>query len=408
MSTVSRAAPVGAARVPLPRLLGPAFVAAIAYLDPGNFATTVAAGAADGYLLIWVVLAANLMAFLVQHLAARLGVATGAGLCELVRDRCRPWVTRLYWGQAEIVCAATDLAEIVGAAIALRMLFGVPLPLGGMAAVGFSLLVLALAGRNQVVFERVIALAVGLILLAFAAAGCIAGISVGAAATGLVPSSAGGQSLLLVTGIMGATIMPHAVYTHSALTPRIRRETLGERQSAARSQRADVGVAMTLAGLGNIAILAVAAASLHGRVGADVSLDDARAALSAQSIPLGLLFAVALLLSGLAASGVGTLAGQVVMSGLLRRQFPQSVRRLATAVPALLILFCCPDPTKALLLSQVALSFGLPFALVPLVLATRKVSVMGDWAVGRTTAALGAGCVAVIVGLNAVLIWSAR
>ncbi|WP_202476900.1 MULTISPECIES: Nramp family divalent metal transporter [Streptomyces] len=390
---------------PLLRMLGPAFVAAIAYVDPGNFATNVSGGATEGYSLVWIVVAASGAAALIQFLAGRLGLATGRDLCTLVREQGRPWQVAMMWVQAELVCMATDLAEIVGGAVALNLLFGLQPALGGLLVVGLSYAVTALADRRQVRFERLMALALGGVLVAFVAACVLAKVRVGAVATGLVPSASDIDKtyLTLAIAIVGATVMPHAIYVHSALTARLHGTARGV---AAHGQRTDVGLAMTLAALGNLVLLGVAAALLHGRSGfsGDVTLADAHHAFTGASPLLGLVFLVALLLSGLAASGVGTYAGQVVMRGLLRRSVPTVLRRGLTALPGLVVLCVGMEPTKALVASQVVLSFGIPFALVPLIRFVRRVDLMGDWAVGRVTVLAASGCAAVIVALNCLLL----
>ncbi|MFJ8473584.1 Nramp family divalent metal transporter [Kitasatospora sp. NPDC094011] len=387
------------------RTLGPAFVAAIAYVDPGNFATNVAGGATKGYSLIWIVVAASAAAALIQFLAGRLGLATGRDLCTVVRERARPWQVAAMWVQAELVCMATDLAEIVGAAVAANLLFGLPPVLGGLLAVGLSYAVVALADRRQARFERLMALALGAMLTAFVLACALAEVSPGPVAAGFLPAAADldGTYLTLAIAIVGATVMPHAVYLHSALTARLHGTAPGP---AARGQRVDVGLAMTLATLGNLALLGVAAALLHGRSGPadDATLTDAHHAFAAVSPVLGTVFLVALLLSGLTASGVGTYAGQVVMRGLLRRSVPVVLRRGVTALPALAVLCLGVEPTRALVASQVVLSFGIPFALVPLIRYVRRVDLMGDWAVGRATVLTASGCAAVIVALNCLLL----
>ena len=386
-------------------LLGPAFVAAIAYVDPGNFATNFSAGARFGYLLIWVIVAANLMAMLVQSLSGKVGLATGRNLAELCRDHFPRPVVRGLWAQAELVAMATDLAEIIGGAIALNLLFGIPLLSGGAitAVVAFGLL--ALQGRGYRPFERAIVGLLGVIALGFLYGAITAGVDGGQLAAGLVPAFDGSDSVLLATGILGATVMPHVIYLHSALTQdRVAAEDDGELQVLLRHQRLDVVVAMGLAGLVNGAMLVIAAQLLRGEPGVD-TLEGVHSALGRiAGAPVAFAFAVALLASGFASSGVGTYAGQVVMQGFLRRRIPLVLRRGITMAPALLVLALGVDPTRALVLSQVVLSFGIPFALIPLVLLTRRRDVMGTLVNRPVTTAAAWVVTAVIVSLNAFLL----
>ena len=395
----------GALRGRLP-LLGPAFVAAIAYVDPGNFATNFSAGATFGYLLVWVIVVANLMAMLVQSLSGKVGLATGRNLAELCRDHFPRPVVRGLWVQAELVAMATDLAEIIGGAIALNLLFGIPLLTGGAitAAVAFALL--TLQGRGYRPFELAIAGLLGVITLGFLYGAVSSGADGSELAAGLVPRFDGTESVLLATGILGATVMPHVIYLHSALTQdRIAAEDPAEVQVLLRHQRLDVVVAMGVAGLVNIAMLVLAARLLLGEPDVD-TLEGAHAALGRiAGAPLAFAFAVALLASGFASSGVGTYAGQVVMQGFLRRRIPLLLRRGITMAPALVVLAAGVDPTRALVLSQVVLSFGIPFALVPLVLLTRRVDVMGALVNRPVTTAVAALVAAVISGLNAFLLY---
>ena len=387
-------------------LLGPAFVVAIAYVDPGNFATNFSAGASYGYLLLWVVVVANGVAMLVQALSAKAGLATGANLPELCRRHFSPSVARGLWVQAELVAMATDLAEVIGGAVALQLLFGLPLLLGGLltGAVAFGLM--ALQGRGYRPFEVAITGLFAVILLGFLADLLQVHVSGGGAVAGLTPRFSGPRSVLLATGIIGATVMPHAVYLHSALTQeRVPAADAAERRHLLRHQRIDVGIAMGLAGLVNIAMLLLAAAVFAGRSTDTTSLAGIHAGLGRElGSPSALVFALALLASGFASAGVGTLAGQVVMQGFLRRSIPLLVRRLVTLAPALLVLAVGIEPTQALVLSQVVLSFGLPFALVPLVLLTRREDVMGDLVNRPGTTVIASVTVAIIVALNGFLV----
>jgi manganese transport protein len=391
-------------------LLGPAFVAAIAYVDPGNFATNFSAGSAHGYLLLWVIVGANLLAMLIQTLSAKLGLATGRNLPEVCRDTFPPAVNRGLWVQAELVAIATDLAEVIGGAIALNLLFGIPLPLGGLitGVVAFGLL--ALLGRGHRPFERAITGLFAVILVGFLVTLVRVPVEPAPLAGGLVPGFAGVDSLLLATGILGATVMPHAIYLHSALTARrdVAR-TAAERRGLLTAHRRGVYVAMGLAGLVNASMLVLAAALFHdagsGTPGTD-TLEGVHAGLArALDAPAATLFALALLASGFASSGVGTYAGQVVMQGFVRQRIPLLARRALTLVPALVVLLLGIDPTAALVASQVVLSFGIPFALVPLVLLTRRRGIMGELANRAVTTAAASVAAAVIIALNGFLLW---
>lgn len=385
------------------RLLGPAYVAAIAYVDPGNFATSFAAGAAEGYALIWVVVLASAMAALLQYLAARLGAASGRDLCQVCRDRLPRPVVLVLWAQAELACVATDLAEVVGGAVALQLLCGVPLVAGGIAVGGVTFAILSMA-RHQARLERVMAAALAVIFGAFAAGSILTSVRLGGLAGGLVPRPPDAGGALLAVGILGATVMPHAIYAHSALARRLYWRQADGGAAVRRALRRDVASAMTVASLGGIAMLAVAAAALAGHAGTAVTLAAVYRILGTGGSSMAALFAVALLVSSLASSGVGTYAGQVVMRGYLRISVPLPVRRLVTLIPAVAVLAAGLEPTRALIYSQVALSFALPFAVIPLVLFTRRADVMGGQPVARRVSAAGAACTLVIVALNVVLL----
>jgi manganese transport protein len=408
-------APAATLPVPLRRRIarvtpwfGPAFVAAIAYVDPGNFATNFTGGATFGYQLVWVIVAANLMAMLIQSLSAKLGLVTGRDLPELCRERFPRPVTRGLWVQAELVAMATDLAEIIGGALALYLLFGVPLPVGGLitCVVAFALLGVQQRGARR--FEAVIGGLLGVILLGFLYDALRAGADPGGLARGMVPTFSGMDSLLLATGILGATVMPHVIYLHSALT-KTRAPAVtdpAERRRALRCQRIDTFVALGAAGLVNLAMLVIAARLFFGTgtPGTD-ELEGIHAGLgSTLDSSAALAFAVALLASGLASSSVGTYAGQVVMQGFIRRRIPLAVRRLLTMAPAMAVLLIGADPTTALVWSQVVLSFGVPFALIPLVLLTRRADIMGEHVNRPATTFAAAAAAVLIIALNAVLL----
>ena len=384
-------------------LMGPAFVVAIAYVDPGNFATNMAGGARYGYLLLWVIVGASLTAMFIQYLSAKLGIATGRNLPQLCRVHYSRPVTGLLWVQAELVTMATDLAEFVGAAVALNLLFGIPLlPAAAITAVmSFGILMLAPLRRRR--FESVIIGLLAVILAGFLYQTLQVGPLTDAGA-GLLPGFAGTDSVLLATGMLGATVMPHVIYLHSALSQH-QHGDVTDRRRALRASRLDIGVALGIAGLVNVSMLVVAASALHGRPAPAESLEDMHGSLGSVLGPgAALAFALALLASGLAASSVGTCAGQVVMEGFLRRRIPLALRRLITMAPALAILASGVDPTQALVLSQVILSFGIPFALAPLVLLSRRVDLMGPFVNRRLTTLAGAVVALVISALNVFLL----
>jgi manganese transport protein len=396
-------------RVALP-FLGPAFIAAVAYIDPGNFATNMAGGSKFGYTLLWVVLAANLMAMLIQSMSAKLGIATGRNLPEVCRDRFpRPVVFGL-WLQAEAIAMATDLAEFVGAALGLHLVFGLPLFASGLITAVLAFAILGLQARGFRRFEVAIALLVGVIVSAFAAQVLRAHPSSGGIAHGLaIPQFKGSESVLLAVGILGATVMPHVIYLHSALTQRrIVGATETDRKKIFRFELLDVILAMGIAGVVNIAMLTIAAAVFHTRGLLEIGghLDQVYHGLDRYlGGHSGLLFGVALLASGLSSSCVGTLAGQVVMQGFIHRQIPIFVRRAITMAPALVLLGIGYSPTRGLVLSQVFLSFGIPFALIPLVMFCRNPSLMGNLVNRRLTSWTAYVVTSVIVGLNFFLLY---
>jgi manganese transport protein len=388
--------------------LGPAFIAAVAYIDPGNFATNIAGGAKFGYLLLWVILSANLIAMVVQTQSAKLGIATGKNLAELCRERFSRRTSIGLWIQAEVVAMATDIAEVVGAALGLNLLFGIPLfPAGVLAGAGaFAILALQQMGYRRL--EAGITAMVGVVVAAFAIELITAKPDGGEVARHLfVPGFAGTESILLATGIIGATVMPHVVYLHSALTQkRIVGRDDSERRRILRFEKVDIVIAMSLAGLVNLSMMMIAAALFHesGLFGID-SIDGAYEGLkSLASVNAATIFGIALLASGFASSSVGTMAGQVVMQGFIRRRIPIFVRRAVTLAPALLVLALGLDPTDSLVASQVVLSFGIPFALVPLLIIASKREVMGAMANPRWLSAFAGVLAAMIIALNAFLI----
>ncbi|PZQ91923.1 MAG: divalent metal cation transporter [Leifsonia xyli] len=389
-------------------LLGPAMVAGVAYLDPGNVASNASAGAQYGYLLLWVVVVANAMAWLIQYLSAKLGLATGRSLPALLGQRIRSRPVRYaFWVQAELVAMATDIAEVIGGAIALNLLFGLPLPLGGAITGGVSLALLVLhSRRGPRIFERVVIGLVAIIAIGFCAGLVVAPVDPGAAVAGLLPRFTDAGSVLLAASILGATVMPHAIYAHSALTrDRFGRVEEGPRRRLVlRATRVDVTIALAIAGTVNLAMLLLAAATLPGVTGTD-TIEGAHAAIAAALGPvIATLFAVGLLASGLASTSVGAYAGAEIMTGLLHVRLPLLARRLITLVPALVLLLVGAPPTLALVLSQVVLSFGIPFALVPLVWLTTRREVMGDARNRPATTVLAVASTILLIALNATLL----
>jgi manganese transport protein len=389
--------------------LGPAFIAAVAYIDPGNFATNIAGGAKFGYLLLWVVLSANLIAMLVQTQSAKLGIATGKNLAELCRERFSRRTSIGLWLQAEVVAMACDIAEVVGAALGLNLLFGIPLfPAGLIAGAGaFALLTLQQRGFRRL--EAGITALVGVVVASFAFELFDAKPDGGEVAKHLfLPGFGGTESLLLATGIIGATVMPHVIYLHSALTQkRIVGRNPEEKRRILGFERVDVVIALSLAGAVNLAMMIVAAALFHGSglTGVD-TIDGAYEALGhLASDRAATIFGVALLASGFASSSVGTMAGQVVMQGFIRRRIPLFLRRALTLTPALIVLAIGLDPTDALVASQVVLSFGIPFALVPLLLIASKREVMGELANPPWLSVVAGTLASLIIALNVFLLY---
>jgi manganese transport protein len=386
-------------------LLGPALVAGVAYLDPGNVATNLSAGTQYGYLLVWVLVAANLIAWLVQFLAAKLGLASNKSLSRIMGERLRSPFTRfLYWFQAQLVAIATDLAELIGGAVALNLLFGWPLLFGCLvtAVVSTALLYMKAQGRVRS-FEYVI---FGLIVMT--GFGFISAITswtpvAGDFLSGLVPTLTDEGSALLALGIFGATIMPHAVYVHSALS-RDRLGSIGNRVDNPRLVRIikwDVSLAMLIAGTVNLGLLVLGAVIGSTPEGEDVITAVFDEILSVGGATFAILFAMALLASGISSTSVGTYAGEVIFDGLLiRKSLPLLVRRLITLVPALFILSLGMGATEVLVLSQIFLSFGIPFALFPLIRLTSDGLIMGRLKNGRLTTMVGYTIATALSSLN--------
>jgi manganese transport protein len=395
-------------RLHLAAVLGPAFIAAVAYIDPGNFATNIAGGAKFGYTLLWVIVASNLMAMLIQTLSAKLGIATGRNLAEVCRDEFpRPAVVGL-WLQAELIAIATDLAEFLGAALGFHLLLGIDLLLAAFITAIASFLILGLQRWGFRPLEAVIASIVFAIGICYVIEIFKSGPSWSQVAHhSVVPSFQGKESVLLAVGILGATVMPHVIWLHSSLTQaRIVPHTDADARRLMRLTKVDVLIAMAIAGLINMAMLVMAASAFfttgHHEVG---SLESAHTTLT----PLlggaaSAIFALALLFSGLSSSAVGTLAGQVVMQGFVRRRIPLLVRRIVTMLPAFVVIAAGANPSRTLIISQVVLSFGIPFALVPLVWFTSRRDLMGTLRNAQLTTVVASLVAALIIALNAFLL----
>lgn len=387
-------------------LMGPAFIAAIGYIDPGNFATNIQAGASFGYTLLWVVVWANFMAMLIQLLSAKLGIATGKNLAEHIRDRFPRPAVWAYWVQAEIIAMATDLAEFIGAAIGFKLLLGVTLLEGAVLTGIATFLILMLQKRGQKPLELVIG---GLLL--FVAAAYIVELvfsrpEMAALGRGmLIPDLPNRDAVFLAAGVLGATIMPHVIYLHSSLT-----QTAGENSKADRyaSTKLDVAIAMTIAGFVNLAMMATAAAAFHfNGYGSITEIEQAYLTLQ----PLlgnaaATIFGLSLVAAGLSSTVVGTLAGQVVMQGFVRFYIPIWVRRSVTMLPSFIVILMGMDATRILVMSQVLLSFGIALALVPLLAFTGNKELMGDMVNSKLIQILGRLIVLVVIGLNAYLLIS--
>jgi manganese transport protein len=389
--------------------LGPAFVAAVAYIDPGNFATNIAAGAQFGYLLVWVIVASNLMAILIQSLSAKLGIATGRNLPEVIRDEFPRPVSVAMWIVAEIVAMATDLAEFLGAALGFYLLFGMPLLPAGILTGIVTFLILALQRYGFRPIEAVISAALGVIAICYLFQVLLGKPDWGQIGLSMAqPRFEGVESVLLATGILGATVMPHVIYLHSALTqgrivvrdPRLLRRLY-------HFELVDVGIALVIAGLVNAAMLITAAAAFHTQGLTNIaSIEDAHRTLAPLLGPASsVVFAISLLAAGLSSSTVGTMSGQIIMQGFMRRSIPVWQRRAITMVPALVVIALGLDPTRTLVISQVVLSFGIPFALIPLVMFTRRLDIMGPLTNARPTTIVASLVAALIVGLNLFLLY---
>lgn len=388
--------------------LGPAFIASVAYVDPGNFATNIQGGAKFGYMLLWVILASNLMAMLLQSLSAKLGIATGHNLAEHCRNQFSRPVVIGMWVIGELVAIATDLAEFLGAALALNLLFGMPLFAAGLLTAVITFLILGLERYGFRPLEAVITALVAVVAVSYLIETFLSKPDWGAVTYHLfVPQFQGTESVLLATGILGATVMPHALFLHSALTQdRIVARNPKQQQTLFRYELIDVFIAMGLASMINISMLMMAASTFyfHGltEIGA---IEEAHRTLE----PLlggaaSLVFGISLLASGLSSSSVGTMAGQVIMQGFLHRHIPPWVRRLVTIIPSLIVIGIGLEPTRTLVISQVVLSFGLPFAVIPLVMFTSDKKIMGALVNRRITTVIASIVAAFIILLNIFLL----
>jgi manganese transport protein len=388
--------------------LGPAFVACVAYIDPGNFATNLEGGAKYGYLLIWVVLASNLIGMLIQALSAKLGIATGRNLAELFREHYPRWLTLAMWVLMEVVAMATDLAEFLGAALGFYLLFGMPLWIAGLLTALTTFIILGLERYGFRWLEAVIAAMVGVVAACYLIELGLASPDWGKVALhSIVPRFSGPGSVLLAAGILGATVMPHVIFLHSALMQgRIVARSPEQMKRLFRYEIADIVIAMGVAGLVNAAMLVMAAKTFHDRGLTDVNAIE-KAYMTLEHL-LGhwanFVFALSLLASGLSSSAVGTMSGQVIMQGFLNFHIPVWLRRALTMAPALVVIFAGFDTTRSLVYSQVVLSFGLPFAVIPLLLFTSRRGLMGPLANRRATILLAALATALILALNVFLV----
>lgn len=397
-------------------LLGATFVISVAYVDPGNYATNIQAGSQFGYQLLWVVATASVVGMLVQYLSAKLGIVTGRSLPQLCRERYAGWRVVALWFQAELVCVFTDIAEFTGTAIALNLLFRMPLLVGGIVAAVVSTVLLLLGPERHHRFTWVMCAMLAVVLVCFLYEALGTGMSTSAAAAGLLPRPGGSSYLLLAAGIVGATVMPHVVYLHSATAPGSLVTTRGQRETGwtrpvwrtrllLRAQRRYVVIALGIAGIVNMLMLMVAASVLGPRYGQAATIPQAGAALHrVVGQAAAVIFGISLLASGIASSCVGTYSGQIAMQGFLQRSIPLIVRRAATVVPALLVLASGAEPTTVLVISQVVLSFGLPFVLVPMVVLTGDKRLMGPHTNSWVTRGVAIVVVAAIILLNGLLL----
>jgi manganese transport protein len=389
--------------------LGPAFIASVAYMDPGNFATNISAGAKFGYMLLWVVVASNLTAMLIQTLSAKLGIATGANLAEQCRAHYPRPVVLFMWALMEIVAMATDLAEFLGAALGFNLLFGMPLWAAGLLTAVATFLILSLENYGFRPLEAVITVMVGVVAVCYLLETLLDRPAWGLVLRhSVVPQFAGAESVVLAAGILGATVMPHAIFLHSALTQnRIVTHNPEQQRRLLRFEVVDVAIAMGAAGLINMAMLVMAATTFFNQGLTNIgTIEEAHRTLEPLLGPAASwVFAISLLAAGLSSASVGTMAGQVIMQGFLHQHIPAWIRRLVTMLPSLIVIAVGLDPTRTLVISQVVLSFGLPFAIIPLVLFTARRDLMGALVNRRlTTFAAGLAATAIVI-LNLYLLY---
>ncbi|TDL88454.1 divalent metal cation transporter [Vibrio vulnificus] len=388
--------------------LGPAFIAAVAYIDPGNYATNITAGSKYGYTLLWVIFASNLMAVLIQSLSAKLGIATGKNLPELCREKFSKKTSFLLWIQAEAVIMATDLAEFIGAALGIYLLFDLPLITSAIIAAIGSFAILEIQRRGYRTFEALITVMIFVVVIAFGAQVFYAKPDTSAVVLGLfTPKFEGVDSILLSAGMLGATVMPHAIYLHSSLT---QRRIVGvndlERKRIYRFELIDIVIAMLIAGAINAAMVIVSAALFHKNGALVEDLDVAYQQFGAMLGPsVAMFFGIGLLFAGLSSSSVGVMTGDVVMQGFIKRHIPIYLRRVITTVPPLLIILWGVNPSKALVMSQIVLSFGIAFALVPLIMFTSNKKIMGSLVNHKITSGAAWLIAVLIIGLNLFLLY---
>ena len=388
--------------------IGPAFIASVAYIDPGNFATNIQGGSQYGYMLLWVIVISNLMAILIQSLSAKLGIATGKNLPEITREQWPKWASIGLWVQGEIIIMATDLAEFIGAALGLYLIFGLPMLPSALITAAASFLILELQRKGYRPLEAVIAGMVLLVVLAFGTQVVFAQPEMAPLMKGLVvPQFDGVQSILLAAGILGATVMPHAIYLHSGLTSkRIVGNNEEQRIKIFKFEMVDILIAMIIAGIINGSMLVVASALFHKH---GLVIEDLDVAFHQFNILLGptaaIVFGIGLLSSGLSSSSVGTLSGDIIMQGYIRRRIPIYLRRFITMIPPLVIIILGVNPTYALVMSQVVLSFGIAFALIPLIIFTSKKKIMGKLANKKITTITAWSIATLVICLNIFLLY---
>ena len=391
----------------LASILGPAFVAAVAYVDPGNVAANITSGARYGYLLVWVLVLANAMSVLIQYQSAKLGIVTNKSLPELLGERMSDAGRFMFFMQAEVIAIATDLAEVIGGAIALNLLFGLPLFIGGLVIGAISTVMLWFqGGKTQTTFERIIIVMLLIITFGFIAGLFVAPPNPGEVVKGMIPRFQGADSVLMAASILGATVMPHAIYLHSTLVNDhyVPGEPKPSVKTLLHGSKIDVFWALLLAGSVNLALLILAANSLHGMTGTD-TIEGAQQAIQHVLGPvIGTIFSVGLLASSLSSTSVGTYAGSEIMRGLLHVNVPMWACRVVTLVPALIVLWFAKDPTQALVIGQVVLSIGIPFAVIPLMRYTHTKELMGEWVDGPVKFAINMVVVSLIVTLNVILV----